>query len=699
MIKINRLRTEILSDKSDSISEFYGFDYKFDNGLNIIAGHNSRGKTTINSCIYYALGMEELLGSHNEKALDKALKDEFTIKSEEGEDINHKVIYSKVILEIESNGIIATLKRNIKTDNPELKSNIINISKSSIQTLDSVTVTDNYFVNGRGNNDSENGFYLWLAEFADINIPIVSNTSTVDNYSPFYLQIIFSTLFIEQTKGWSDFFATMPFFGIPNAKQKNVEFILDLNELKLSTEKDILSKEKKQLSENWNKTIKSFDIISKQFNGFFNELPNELTTDKSEIDKINILFSISEDENVSLNNHLETQKARFEILENRPISKIENNKEEVLIQYQEKKEEYSKLKEHIKNFEGKLGIENIQLSNLIKQFKRTNQEIIDQNNLKKVFSQNILNKEGNHCPTCTQTISTDLLSNPNIKIPILSIDETTAFLKGQKKLIETSLKSLETTISEKNLLLEYFKENLRQKESLIKSLSRDLIADDRAFSESEVLKKLQLEKEIENLVFIEHNITELKDKLNELATKYHNNKIAFNNLNDSEVEDENKLVNFEKKYKKLLYSFGYESNTEKWKILINRKEPFKYFPVYKSYPTEIPQSIRINSSASDFVRNIWAYTLSLLEEGSNHPGLVIFDEPGQHRTNISSLKSLFKESSLLVDKQVIIFTSIDKQINDDEKLEINVLTEDLNSADYNLIELDETNKVIQKLII
>ena len=36
----------------------------------------------------------------------------------------------------------------------------------------------------------------------------------------------------------------MPFFGIPKAKEKNVEFLLGLNELKLSTERDVLSKEK-----------------------------------------------------------------------------------------------------------------------------------------------------------------------------------------------------------------------------------------------------------------------------------------------------------------------------------------------------------------------------------------------------------------------------------------------------------------------
>jgi hypothetical protein len=40
----------------------------------LLQGKTREGKTTINSCIYYALGMEELLGRNNDKALDKALK-------------------------------------------------------------------------------------------------------------------------------------------------------------------------------------------------------------------------------------------------------------------------------------------------------------------------------------------------------------------------------------------------------------------------------------------------------------------------------------------------------------------------------------------------------------------------------------------------------------------------------------------------
>jgi len=82
MVKINKLRVEILTNKSETIDDLYGFEFPFNKGLNIIAGENSRGKTTIDSCIFYALGMEELLGGNNNKALDKALKDAFVIKTD-----------------------------------------------------------------------------------------------------------------------------------------------------------------------------------------------------------------------------------------------------------------------------------------------------------------------------------------------------------------------------------------------------------------------------------------------------------------------------------------------------------------------------------------------------------------------------------------------------------------------------------------
>lgn len=703
MFKINKLRSEILTDKSQDITDLYGFDFSFQQGLNIIAGPNSRGKTTINTCVYYALGMEELLGARNEKALDKALKEEFTIKENEEENgTTYKVLSSKIILEVENvNKEKVCLERYIKPSSENIKTSNIIVHYSSFENINDEVVKEVYFVNSRGNNEDANGFYSWLSQYIDVKLPRVSNSSRTDNYSPLYLQTIFSALFVEQTKGWSDFFATMPFFGITKAKEKVFEFILGLNEITLSTQKDVLSKEKNTITEAWKRRLKSFSYLEKQTNSKIINIPEEVTIDKTEINKINVIFSTAEDEIITFKQFLDQKSKTVKELDNRPLSTVKENREHAILEFNKQKEEYHTTKDYIERFEGRLRVEKQQFSSLINQIEVIESEIKDHINLQKVFSENIINERGaNQCPTCSQKVTTDLISTQNIKIPQLTLQENTNFLRSQKKIIESSIGSLKQTVDEKEALLLYFKNSLRQKEILVKSISKELIADDRAFSESDIIKKVHLEREIEGLLKLNDSILELKQELIELANKYHNNNVKIGNLGESEKEDETKIAEFETRYKRNLFDFGYDSN-EKYQISINRKEPFKYLPVYinKKDGVYLPQSIRINSSASDFVRNIWAYTLSLLSNGINHPGVIMFDEPGQHRTNLSSLKALFKTSSEIKDKQTIIFTSIDKPLHNEqnEKIDLDVLIEDLEISNYKLIRLDSVHKVIAKL--
>lgn len=128
--------------------------------------------------------MEELLGGQNDKALDKALKEEFTIISDSNE-VDHEIVLSKVYLEISNNKDVKTLLRYIKSRVKEEPNNIIKVFNSSIDTIsDDITEIERLYVNGRGNNENENGFYSWLADFVGLEIPIVSNTSRINNYSP-----------------------------------------------------------------------------------------------------------------------------------------------------------------------------------------------------------------------------------------------------------------------------------------------------------------------------------------------------------------------------------------------------------------------------------------------------------------------------------------------------------------------------------
>ena len=68
------------------------------------------------------------------------------------------------------------------------------------------------------------------------------------------------------------------------------------------------------------------------------------------------------------------------------------------------------------------------------------------------------------------------------------------------------------------------------------------------------------------------------------------------------------------------------------------------------------------TSASDAIRLKWAYQLSLLEladeRKTNHPGLLIFDEPRQQSSSKVSFESLLKRASGSKGrKQQVIFST------------------------------------------
>ncbi|HBO1413772.1 hypothetical protein [Pseudomonas aeruginosa] len=84
-------------------------------------------------------------------------------------------------------------------------------------------------------------------------------------------------------------------------------------------------------------------------------------------------------------------------------------------------------------------------------------------------------------------------------------------------------------------------------------------------------------------------------------------------------------------------------------------------------PEQEGYDIVAETSASDYIRVIWAYTLGLLElAGSEkeikHGGFVVFDEPRQHEASKVSFVSLIKKASAskTYGGQVIFATSMER---------------------------------------
>lgn len=84
-------------------------------------------------------------------------------------------------------------------------------------------------------------------------------------------------------------------------------------------------------------------------------------------------------------------------------------------------------------------------------------------------------------------------------------------------------------------------------------------------------------------------------------------------------------------------------------------------------PEKEGYEIGFETSASDAIRLKWAYQLSLLELAkryrTNHPGILIFDEPRQQSSSKVSFKSLLAGAALAKDRkqQVIFLTSEERE--------------------------------------
>ena len=100
--------------------------------------------------------------------------------------------------------------------------------------------------------------------------------------------------------------------------------------------------------------------------------------------------------------------------------------------------------------------------------------------------------------------------------------------------------------------------------------------------------------------------------------------------------DRKKLDMLRKKYIENLHRYGYKSVPDLELVTISEET---YLPLYEGF------DMKFDSSASDGIRVIWAFSMALLqvsiEMQGNHPGLLIFDEPDQQSTMIGDMKAFF----------------------------------------------------------
>ena len=608
MMKINAIKIKI-----ETPDGLYGFEQSFQKGLNIIRGNNSSGKSSLFQAILYALGLEELLGGKNEKTMQSVLKDQVEFPDSDF----HQILQSKVFLEIENNEVI-TVSRSIisPTDSPKL----VNVYYGSLLTGDNKNLKkQSMFIHDKGGAaDDVYGFHAFLSRFLGWNMPEVINNQGQSSH--LYIQQIAPTFMIEQKSGWSDFFATMPYYGIKQATSRIIEYILNMDVFENQRRKTELNYREEQIKEDWKTLFIHIANIARdtRYNlQGLNEKPSILNINEV------LLLKDTETGTIDILTELSTFKREYARLNTIKVKSIGDNAE--LYEEQLNTLQYSLAQKSISYdiMNSDLLLCEQQLEEYKEQLQDVNSDLKKNRNALKIID---LGGEIQSevafliCPTCHQHIEDSLLPNSIQEIP-MGINENIQYLESKKKMIEKYIEGQVLKCSGLRKNMETIRLDLANLRSQIRSIKKDLTEDNRLPSISEIEYRLNLKKKIELFERKINEFEKLKDQLNSLSKEY--TKLLYQKktfiVNAYSANDIKKIKDLDSYFKTALQDFEYESKP----ISTIRISDVDYLPLTQLETGE-KYNIRFDSSASDFIRCLWAYYIALMQTSLKNNGIIYF---------------------------------------------------------------------------
>jgi hypothetical protein len=606
----------------------------FKNGLNIIRAENSSGKSTCINAIAYALGLDNILGPSRRKPFPRSLYQK--LETSKADETEHLVISSYVELEVENNkGIKAHLKRDVKGNDNKV------VVTSSNEIRD-------YFLGSAGSvgsAKSSNGFHFWLESFIDWKLP--SLVTHDGKPTRLYLECVFPLFFIEQKRGWSEIQANTPtYYGIKSVKKSAIEFCLGLEDYSKQNKQAELKRTLDDLSQCWEKIKSSAAALAE-----FSTLRVDFSSTLEKEDFFQLVNYSVPNNNTSIDLYLYTKGLSSKLKElnsdihqwplYKEVSEL-NSKQRGLIEksnyLQQRKE---RLTQSISQVELKLKKIYLDLDKY-RQLKR----------LYDVGGTIGIDIQTQECPVCEQEMFDSLAQSDTSPLTLISnID----YLKNQYDFY-LGIKAKQN--QELELLSNEEKIYTARMEEIETKLTQ-LKSEEEQFTilfGGQVRKKIELENEINiyKKLLTQQSILNSRAKdIHREWQKANTEYVSIKKTNGKNISTEtiNQLKNA---LSNNLTKFGYKSANMNYLNISSHT----LRPELDGY------DIVADSSASDYIRIIWSYTLALLELGSvnnnvKHGGFVVFDEPRQHETNKASFEALLeKASDIKTGGQIIIATSI-----------------------------------------
>jgi hypothetical protein len=662
---INKLVYTVITN--DEIK--YGATIPFKNGLNIVFGPNSVGKTSIVTGIIYGLGAEKGLGIF--KSIQNPFKPEFYEKID-----NKHIKTSYLLLEISNGTETRTIFRYIKGKDVEIAA----VKKCSADDFFRTEDVTRLIISGEG-VFSENGFQSFLFNF--IGLKQVELPTYDNKLSKLYFENILPLFFVEQRAGWSQIQARqVTRYNIKDVKKVAFEFLfgldrfnLHLNEIKAKELEAKLKKLKDELQQKEETLL----IIANAEN--IDEIPivNTNVIGKTSIyDYINYLKSKYATESEFIN-QLSSENKEFEDSN----EKLRDSLKILDFQYRKASEKVEKISIEISGYE-----------NYIERIKANKYKNKQLKKIREISSElNITT-----CPVCEAKLETQIddecvLCHSELHKRISTPEQNLAFLEDEEN---TFKKVLSQRILDRRKILEQrngLKDKIKEYESQLEHQTKTFAGKEFAALRKKILEVDSTYKEMEKYIRISQRWEDLKP----LRRKVNLTALDLEKLKDKvkkyqQTKSDQDIIDTIKKYiQSNVSSLGLFKGNQSLIQAIKLDGNDNYTPYLDQF------DIYNISSSSDNIRIILSYYLALLQtsikfknlNSIGFPNVLILDEPKQQNLdNDSLIDSISIIENISENDGQVILTTFSDLPSDKEKLEKHIIYEMKNKTDYLLKRLE-----------
>lgn len=633
----------------------FGVDLELGEGLTVLRAGNSMGKSTIANSLLYAFGGEGMLGPDWPLPLKYCLYDYLV----DDDNAKHDVLESWVTAEL-ANGVGAELsvRRYIKSEQ---------YSRNLTQLWDGRVLSDpgkahrraDAFLHRSGSAQRPAGFHTRLAEF--IGWQLTTVTRYDGSRQPLYIELLLPFLFIEQQRGWTGVRANVPrYFGVRDPGRRGVDFLLALDADERAQRRERLLAEEVTLRRQWSARV--------------SELRGALASDALRLQHIPenppldwppspppAIEALDGEEWVNSGAALTTLRTQLKELREREVPTVQAAAADVERTLGELEQRYGQLSaahteaaREVEHDRGNLRRIDQRLDSL----KVDRQRHLDAQHVVKLGGTPAATLTEGRCPTCDQRWPADLLGGEEQQEPAMSIEEHLDMIEQERRSLAALRKGAAAVLDERCAREGAMREQLAEMRADIRAHRETLLADAKRPSVAAVREQLLAEDRVRRLEEARLGLTVADDDLGKLSETFRENRAALKTLetDESSERDRSVLASFRSAFLEQLQEYGFRSLDG---VTLSEQT---YLPERQGF------DLTHEVSASDTIRLIWGYLLGMLETGaeepSNHPGILVLDEPGQQEVEPASLRAFLARAAGAARREQQVLVTVTRPIEE-----------------------------------